>query len=172
MAIIITESRIEPIEEVVYDNLQNNVAVSSGGGSTDLSGYAKLSGATFTGNITMIGSNVVTENHRDIKKTFQSLSISAGSATVNMSNGYNWDGATDADLSLSFSNLQDGDSGTVIIHNTSTSASITITFPSSAEFHPAGGNTYSLGVNHYGVFGFVYDGTTMWMTAADYNLPT
>ena len=120
--------------------------------------------AYFNSTLVRAGYTVVDTGYRDMKKSFQSINTS-GTVSINLLNGYNAKTYSylDGDLTISFSNLTNGDSGIVVVRHGS--SSYTVTWPSNARLLENGSNSVTLesGTDKYSVFGYIYDGSYIWV---------
>ena len=196
MAIVITEKRIEPVDEVVYKGIQlTGPAGNNSGNANTLSDYAKIyqttapvasqvavwdaaneirgySGLTYDGSILKVsGDQVLTSADKDFKKTFLTLTVGSG-ITWDLLNGYNakLSGALTANATLTMNNVSNGDSGTLLVLNGS--SSYTITLPSGSYVGDPSSDTITIesGTSKRTLLGFVYDGTNYWWTSTTYTL--
>jgi len=161
---------------VHWDNLTATPTTLSGYGITDAaplshvgSGGSAHAVATTTVDGFMLASDkskLDAINLRDLDKTFGTLS--GTSATWDMNNGYNRWIVLTANTVISFSNLQSGDYGTLIVDNPA--VAYTITFPAGTKQGGGGGDTVTMsGGNKRDIITFVYDGYLHLNVVYDYE---
>ena len=127
-------------------------------------GYSTL---TYNGTYLYVGgSAVVTADSREINKEFLTLTWSDGGTTTwDLDNGFNAEVSVGTSgTTLSISNLEDGDSGTLVI--SCGASSETITLPSGSKMIENGGSSFTTTADSSAVdiLSFIYKGTTLYWT--------
>ena len=87
--------------------------------------------------------------------------------TLDMASYHNWKGTIAGNRTIAFSNLSSGDCGIIFVKQDAT-ASRTLTWPGSAVL-PTGGLSLSAGANEVTAIGFMYDGTSIFLSKENYG---
>ena len=87
--------------------------------------------------------------------------------TLDMANYHNWKGTIAGNRTIAFSNLSSGDCGIIFVKQDAT-GSRTLTWPGSAVL-PTGGLSLSAGANEVTAIGFMYDGTSIFLSKENYG---